>query len=207
MLLRTFQLSALALGVLTLPAQAELLNADWHSPNDRLITQDTETGLEWLDLSQTNGMSIAVVQAHLDTTFAGWRLPSRSEVTGLMNSALGDEGNTPFKVDQHHAYFGRFERQQLSSVRNQFGDTGGRSYGLYLNDQPELGGAEVLWSGIYGDDWAYHNSDFWADSNSAASGWGVFLVKGEAAVPGPLGIGLLSLGLLGLAGRRELVTK
>ena len=39
------------IAVVSLNANAVIMNADWKTPGDNLITQDTGSGLEWLDLT------------------------------------------------------------------------------------------------------------------------------------------------------------
>ena len=75
----------------SLPSQAELISSDYLSEGDSLAALDTETGLEWLSLSETNGMSIndaldAINGGKLD----GWRLPTQDEVTTLLDSVFED---------------------------------------------------------------------------------------------------------------------
>jgi len=75
---------ALAVGFLfSSAAQAELVSTDWLVNNDSKATLDTKTGIEWLDLSETRGKSIAQVQALLDTTYSGWTLATERQVFDL----------------------------------------------------------------------------------------------------------------------------
>jgi len=43
--------------VLSLDASAALIERDWTAPGDAALTYDTDTGLEWLDLTKTAGLS------------------------------------------------------------------------------------------------------------------------------------------------------
>jgi hypothetical protein len=74
-------------------AQAALVESDWQNTGDTLATLDTDTGIEWLDLTQTVNMSIS--QAKLSTeagsAFEGWRLPTLVEVTQMMVNAFPSE--------------------------------------------------------------------------------------------------------------------
>ena len=74
---KTYLAAALMIAA-SLPSQAELISSDYLSEGDSLAALDTETGLEWLSLSETNGMSIndaldAINGGKLD----GWRLPTQ----------------------------------------------------------------------------------------------------------------------------------
>lgn len=45
---------------LVAPGRAALIQADLFAPGDGLLTQDTDTALEWLDVDQTLGLSFPV---------------------------------------------------------------------------------------------------------------------------------------------------
>lgn len=66
-------------------AMADLRSIDLSVPGDRLLTQDTQTQLMWLNLSQTHGLSLDQVSA------AGWfdqgfSLATEAQVVDLMQS-------------------------------------------------------------------------------------------------------------------------
>jgi hypothetical protein len=64
------------------PASAALIAQDWHQSNDGLITRDSDTGLQWIDVSVTRGLSWNAVQSALAPggVFAGFRGPTDAEV-------------------------------------------------------------------------------------------------------------------------------
>ncbi len=68
------------------PATSELIEADLAAPGDALITRDTETGLDWLDLTETTGLSYDDVGAGSGNTWAanGWRHATTPEVCDLL---------------------------------------------------------------------------------------------------------------------------
>ena len=68
------------LSVLSIGANAEFIEADYLVGGDDLSTLHVETGIEWLDFSVTKGMSMQEVIDQLDTTFYGWRIPTKLEV-------------------------------------------------------------------------------------------------------------------------------
>jgi hypothetical protein len=70
--------------------QTRLAVADFRSTGDCLLTQDTQTGLEWLDLNATVNRSYDDVAAGFGgyTTTAGFRFASRSEVDQLFSNAI-----------------------------------------------------------------------------------------------------------------------
>jgi MSHA biogenesis protein MshQ len=73
-------------------ASAALTSADWKSVGDDLLTID-DSGLQWLDLSETVGLSYNAVAAQLVAggEFEGFRYATVAEVEGLWNSAGGDD--------------------------------------------------------------------------------------------------------------------
>lgn len=82
----THYLAVLGLGSLLIgvPASAALQVVDLDSPGDGLITRDTATGLEWLDVSETSGLSYNEVEAGADGWLAsGWRHATGAQVCDL----------------------------------------------------------------------------------------------------------------------------
>jgi hypothetical protein len=86
--------------LLAFPAEAQLESIDLVSPGDGLVTRDTQTGLEWLDLTLTAGQSVAywlgnncngVPECPPGGWFqAGWRMAVASEVCDLLNQIDSD---------------------------------------------------------------------------------------------------------------------
>ena len=73
-----------AIGTSTI-ASAALVSADWHTAGDNLITRDNTTGLDWLDLTETNGMSQNYVLTQLEVggLFEGFRYATQAEAVSL----------------------------------------------------------------------------------------------------------------------------
>lgn len=67
-------------------ANAGFIETDWKTQGDRLAILEQETGLEWLDLTQTKNKTFNQVMSELDTTYAGWRLPTVDELRRLMSN-------------------------------------------------------------------------------------------------------------------------
>jgi len=65
-----------------LPAHAAVVAQDWHTPADGLLTLDTATGLQWLDVTVTQGLSWNAVTSQLGAggRFTGFRRPSDDEL-------------------------------------------------------------------------------------------------------------------------------
>lgn len=75
----------LAVALLALPARAELVEIDLNAPGDGLVTRDTETGLDWLDVGGvTTGLSYDAVMAGAGGWItSGWRYATQAEICGL----------------------------------------------------------------------------------------------------------------------------
>ncbi len=70
-------------------ATAALLERDWKVAGDGLITHDIDTGLEWLDLTETTNLTVATVTAQLGPggDFEGFRYATAVEVGQLYTNA------------------------------------------------------------------------------------------------------------------------
>lgn len=76
--------------LLSLPATAGFVNSDVDTLGDAKATLHEETGIEWLKLDSTVGMSLDDVEGALQTggSLEGWRLPSFDEVSFMVDSLL-----------------------------------------------------------------------------------------------------------------------
>jgi hypothetical protein len=163
-------LAVLAISLST-SAHAALQKGDWLATGDKKVAIDTDTGLEWLTLDNTKGKSINDVISQLGAggAYAGWRLPTESEVFALTNKMYG---STVGQNDQDTSYQGnivwawRGDSRQVAMMNyiNMLGLTNYvqgydqyginytyTSYGLYLNGNPGVGTqpSQVLFSGVY----------------------------------------------------------
>lgn len=84
-----------AVAAVSMSAHAGFVATDWQAAGDGKATLHTETGLEWLDLKQTAGKSINDVKALLGTTYAGWRMPTFSEVYAMASAMFPVIKNNP----------------------------------------------------------------------------------------------------------------
>jgi hypothetical protein len=81
----------------SLPASAALIALDLLAPGDGLVTWDTDTNLEWLDLTATRGQSYNTAQAGVYVTTYGFRRANTDEATLLFEHA-GGTVNDPFSA-------------------------------------------------------------------------------------------------------------
>lgn len=80
-------------GLTALPAQATLLEQDLFAAGDGLITLDTDTGFEWLDVDQTRGLSYNQAATSAFVTVEGFRHANTDEVLELyVNGGLDTFG-------------------------------------------------------------------------------------------------------------------
>jgi hypothetical protein len=92
-------LLVLAVFLLALPAAAQLVTVDLFSAGDGLITRDTDSGLDWLDVPLTTSLSYDQIQAGAGNWIpTGWRYATEAEVCHLWvthGSAPSCNSNTP----------------------------------------------------------------------------------------------------------------
>jgi len=69
--------------------QAALIEIDLYSSGDALLTRDTRTGLEWLDISQTVGMSYGEVLTSNYVSNMSFRYANQQELISLYDNAGG----------------------------------------------------------------------------------------------------------------------
>ena len=72
-------------------ANAGYISLDWQEEGDERAFLDEDTGIEWLKLTETAGMSINDVQAELGAggLYEGWRLASAFEVESITEDITG----------------------------------------------------------------------------------------------------------------------
>jgi hypothetical protein len=97
--MRHFALILLLLPALARPASAALVAVDLFAAGDGLVTRDTDSGLDWLDLPLTTSLSYDQIQAGAGNWLAaGWRYATEAEVCHLWvthGEAPSCNSNTP----------------------------------------------------------------------------------------------------------------
>ncbi|MGU5759247.1 hypothetical protein, partial [Aeromonas caviae] len=132
----------LAVGLISAQTHAAFISTDWKKTNDKLAVIDTNTGIEWLKLQSTRDKTMNTVISQLETTYAGWRLPTYSEVVDMVTRFFSAYGANPNAgavetrggayLNAAHAFVRTFGNSSITSYRHM---------GMYLDDK---GNARVL---------------------------------------------------------------
>ena len=185
---------------LSCSAHAAVVSVDWKTAGDGLITRDTVTGLEWLDLTETNGMTFDDVSTLLvgGGELSGWRYASTGETIALwLNFSIdlnayhdvdvpGVDANIAFASGYLGNIVHEFETdRELNGTLGITGDVPADERHTHL--------------GAYTDiDTSFYNDErhSWSDDLSHLH-TGSYLVRVDA-VPVPAAVWLFGSGLLGL---------
>lgn len=209
------------LSVLSIGANAEFIETDYLNYGDGLSTLHEETGVEWLDFTETMGHSYNSLSSSLDTDFVGWRFPTESEVLTMYASFFPN-----ITMTNYGGYSSGFTAQEYAQFLGFFGATDtsrNRTYAFYLDDDDDVLTSGANHSFIHYAS-ARGHSDF--TTNYSTSGYllvsdgGVTLGsrndpsmnannqnapvnEGASSVPLPASVGLLALAMLGFSARRK----
>ena len=107
-------------------AKAVSIVRDWQMPGDGLLTLDTATGLQWLDVTVTQGLAWDVVTSELEVggRFAGFRRPTEAEIATFW----ADAGIPNVATDgSFNATVANFE--PVKSLQQLWGNTGQFPFG------------------------------------------------------------------------------
>ena len=88
-----------AIAVFSSVSQAEIVDTDWKSEGDALAFVDTDTGIEWLKLDYTAGMTIEE-----GLSIDGWRLATASEVEELVSHIVPSYFTSTNSYNSHTKY-------------------------------------------------------------------------------------------------------
>ncbi len=184
-------------------ASAALIDADWMSSNDNLITTDTVSKLSWLDITVTAGLSRDEVLTQMETggSFYGFRYATSTEVIDLW----GQYGITLFQDIQ--TVTSGFLDPKIITASQQLGNLYGQAvsssdYGTigFIAIDPDSPSTTTGWTGAYRQN---GNSYYEGPTNTSllsvgSKPWlGSYVVT---TVPVPAAFWLFASGLLGLIG-------
>lgn len=153
-------------------AQAAFIHTDWKTTGDKQATLDTDTGIEWLKLNNTNYKSMNDVKASLGTTYAGWRLPTAAEVTQMFWRLLGAPYGSESGALNTRVVSGISGTRKATALELLGQTSPSYAYGWF---EPAVGAStNFAGGGVWGSDFY----SYWTYSSSPArSSTGVFLVS------------------------------
>ena len=185
--------------VLSSSVNADIVSVDWQTSGDNLITRDTNTGLEWLDLTTTTSYSYNDVSLRLGSgqQFDGWRYASRPEVSSLLDAFGGNNNYYDGWSTQNNGLF--------DAVHPYWGNTGGYET-VFITSELDFYGNHTFGSLF---DWRDYPGWVTEDRINLLSGYigsndifgfGHALVREVSTVPVPAAAWLFGSGLIGLIG-------
>jgi len=187
-------------------SQAAVVSVDWQTAGDNLITLDTNTGLNWLDLDVTANLSYSTVLGQLGTggQFEGWRFATNAEVVALWaNFNIDLSSGAPLNnagLDTNIITASAMLGNTLCNY-----DCNATPYGtLGLTADPASTAGTRSWMGAYyyapNDNSLYLTDGLLSMGDyDAAIHTGSYLVQ-ASPVPVPAAVWLFGTGLIGLAG-------
>lgn len=194
-----------------LSANALLIDRDWVALNDAALTYDTDTGLEWLDVTVTAGLSYNDVTAELGAggAYEGFSFATRQQILSLFSAVgLQEIPNVPEPMG------GGEQIQELLSHWGVTWNLGSGERTEFLTADTDGLNPGEHWSGrvfwLASGDTGVSATLYVRADDYAVSTIGSALVRSVAVVPVPAAAWLLLSGLLGLTGfarcRKELDT-
>ena len=167
------------------------------------FTYDSDQGLDWLDFTETAGLSYSDALA----ANSGWRLATNLEIESL--HATGFDGYFSTNPNDFSSELGggspySDQEEDFTNWINLFGDTGfpaQSSRGFYLDENSvwRVIGVTVAVAGgnslIFGTNFGFNGS---SDIDGGRDGFGFALVR-TATVPIPAAIWLFGTALIGMA--------
>ena len=189
--------------VLSTSANAAVVSADWQSVGDNLVTRDTASGLDWLDLTITDGMSYDQVISKLlpGGQFDGFRLATSAEVItlwrnfgiDLSQSALWQTSGYNPLLDVAVTFLG--STYNTDPITYPYGGADG-----ITSDVPPFG---LLLHDVLGATYYSGFTYYYRDNNVARTDSGGYINSGAylvQAVSVPAAVWLFGSGLFGLVG-------
>lgn len=188
---------------------AKILSIDWQSANDNLITRDTRTGLEWLDISVTQGLYLneeVIPGLAAGQVFDGWRYATENELSEFFDSFGGNSNFYDGLSTENNGLFDRLAPYWNDAWCLNIGcETGDGWTSVIIADLAPDGSP---WVAAIVDDIntdIFLSSDYVNLRNYSLDGWldgelatGSALVRDISSVPVPATFWLFGSGIIGL---------
>ena len=174
---------------------AAIIELDLYSPGDSLITRDTESGLEWLDISVPTGLSLSELASNELSSTYGFRIATFGELEDLYIRAGSVSSNGVITSNTTPAV-----NLLATHGWSEIGPTPMiEEFGHPLTSQsPDFIASMIFYQNILTSTiWptAAYNSEF----SSSPQSYSLVLVREASVVPIPASAWLLGSGLLILA--------
>lgn len=138
------------IALLSTQVNAEMVRGGWESEDSTEVMIDTSTGLEWLSLKATQGLSVNDILS--DDRFDGWRVANQSEVESLITNGLPRLDASGDNVSYTNLSYSTSIHKTWQDIRNfsyWLGETltthkWGYSRGFYFNDNL----SELIYTGF-----------------------------------------------------------
>lgn len=145
-----------ALLVMSGMSHAGFVHTDWETEGDQLATLHEETGIEWLKVTNTLGMSVDQVLAQTGAggQFDGWRLPTAQEIVDLWFAMFDGSSmlSNPQGTRNDYSYYGTGPQNWVEYM-GEVTSSPIRSYGFGYKTNGELG--------FFGVSRAYSTTSYW----------------------------------------------
>jgi hypothetical protein len=197
--------------VLSMNVSASIISADWQTVDDNLITIDTSSGLEWLDITATTSRSYNDINSKLGPgqEFDGWRYASSLEISGFWDAFGGDNSHYDGWSIENNGLFDAIAPYWGDAYCQEMGCSPGEGYLFAIHAEVRSESAQFrskIFDDINDPDNTITQDYFklingWSDVEESSFLIGHALVRvTDFVVPVPAAMWLFGSGLIGLIG-------